>query len=305
MGRRFIIRVLLAVPTLFAVVCLTFFLMRLAPGGPFDREKAIPESIKRQLMAQYQLDGPILTQLYHYLKDIAQGDLRLSTKYRNRSVNEIIAQTLPISASLGGIAFLLALSGGCFFGIWAAYTHNRPPDYILMFLALLGIALPSFVLGPLLIVLFSFKLGWFPVGGWGTLQQVFLPALALSLPYMAYLARMVRVSMLETLNQDYIRTARAKGLAEWRVLYVHALKNASLPVVSYSGPLAANILTGSLVVEEIFKIPGIGPFFVNGVLNRDVFVVGGITLVYSMLLIAFNLVVDLLYGLLDKRIKTA
>ncbi|MBX7158151.1 MAG: ABC transporter permease [Verrucomicrobiae bacterium] len=305
MRRRLIIRVVLAIPTLFAVVCLTFFLMRLAPGGPFDREKAIPESIKRQLMAQYQLDGPVLTQLYYYLKDVARGDLRLSTKYRNRTVNEIISQTLPISACLGGIAFFLALGGGCFFGIWAAYRHNRPSDSILMFLALLGIALPSFVIGPLLIVLFSFKLGWLPVGGWGTVQQVFLPALALSLPYMAYLARMVRVSMLETLNQDYIRTARAKGLAEWRVLYVHALKNAALPVVSYSGPLAANILTGSLVVEEIFKIPGIGPFFVNGVLNRDVFVVGGITLVYSMLLIAFNLVVDLFYGLLDKRIQSA
>ena len=304
MGRRFTIRILLSIPTLVAVVCLTFFLMRLAPGGPFDREKAIPESIKRQLMAQYQLDGPILTQLYHYLKDVARGDLRLSTKYRNRSVNEIISQTLPISVTLGAIAFVLALSGGCFLGIWAAYTHNQPSDYILMFLALLGIALPSFVLGPLFIAFFSFKLGWLPVGGWGNLQQIFLPALALSLPFMAYLARMVRVSMLETLNQDYIRTARAKGLPEWKILYAHALKNAALPVVSYSGPLAANILTGSLVVEEIFKIPGIGPFFVNGVLNRDVFVVGGITLIYSLLLIIFNILVDLVYGLLDKRIKT-
>lgn len=305
MEERFLIRVLLAIPTLIAVVCLTFFLMRLAPGGPFDREKAIPESIKRQLMAQYQLDGSITTQLYYYLKDVARGDLRLSTKYRNRSVNEIISQTLPVSVLLGATAFILALVGGCFFGIWSAYTHNKPPDYILMFLALLGIALPSFVIGPLFISFFSFRLGWLPVGGWGTVQQIFLPALALSLPYMAYLARMVRVSMLETLNQDYIRTARAKGLPEWRVLYTHALKNAALPLVSYSGPLAANILTGSLVVEEIFKIPGIGPFFVNGVLNRDVFVVGGITLVYSLLLIIFNLLVDFVYGWLDKRIKTA
>ncbi len=294
-----------AAPTLLGVVLVTFVLMRLAPGGPFDREKAMPEQIKKQLLSQYKLDGPVPVQFLHYLSDLARGDLRLSTKYRNRSVNEIIAQTLPVSVALGTAAFVIAVVGGCTLGVLAASMHNRMGDWVLGLVALAGISLPSFVLGPLLLLIFCFGLGWLPPGGWGELRQLVLPALALGLPYMAYITRLTRASMLEVLGQDYVRTARAKGLSEGRVLFVHALRNAALPVVSYSGPLAANILTGSLVVEEIFKVPGIGPFFVNGVLNRDVFVVGGITLLYSALLICFNIIVDVTYGILDKRIKIA
>jgi len=281
---------------------MTFCLMRVAPGGPFDKEKEIPPTIKRQLLAQYKLDGPIHVQFWNYLKDVAKGDLRLSTKYRNRTVNELVAETLPVSIMLGGVAFILAVTGGCIAGVGAAVWHNRWPDYALMLVALAGISLPSFVLGPLMIAMFSFWLGWMPVGGWGTMQQLVLPAVALGLPYAAYLARMTRVSMLEILGSDFIRTARAKGLPEKSVLFIHALKNAALPLVSFCGPLAANILTGSLVVEEVFKVPGMGSFFVNGVANRDVFLVGGITLVYSSLLIAFNLLVDVAYGILDKRV---
>ncbi len=300
---RVIRRLLWAIPTLLAVLALTFFLMRAAPGGPFDKEKAIPAHIKQQLMANYKLDGPVHKQFWWYLQDVMRGDLRLSTKYRDRSVNEIVAQTLPVSLTLGVWAFAIAVLGGVAAGAWAAARHNSWTDILLMLGALAGISLPSFVLGPLLAGLFCFWLGWLPVGGWGQPAQLILPALALGLPYMAYVARLVRGSMLEVLGADYIRTARAKGVQEWRTLFLHALRNASLPLVSFCGPLAANILTGSLVIEEVFKIPGLGTFFVNGVLNRDVFLVGGVTLVYSAMLIGFNILVDLLLLALDSRIR--
>ncbi len=305
MIRRIGVRLLLALPTLVAVVCLTFLLIRMAPGGPFDREKAMPEQIKRQLEAQYKLDGTLPEQLGGYLWDVARGDLRLSTQYRNRTVNEIVAQTLPVSMGLGAAAFAVAVLGGTVLGVCAAAGRNRWPDYALMLAALAGISVPSFVVAPLLILVFAFGTGWFPVGGWGAPIQVALPALALGLPYMAYITRLVRTSMLEVLSFDYIRTARAKGLGEGRVLFAHALRNGAMPLVSYSGPLAANILTGSLVVETIFNIPGMGPFFVNSVLNRDMFLAGGVTLVYSALLIAFNIAVDLAYTALDRRIEAA
>ncbi len=303
MSRGIVVRLLGAPFLLLAVASLTFLLMRAAPGGPFDREKQIPEQILRQLEAQYKLDGPIHEQMGRYLWDVARGDLRLSTQYRNRTVNELIAQTLPVSMALGAAAFAIAMCAGSVLGVCAAAAHNRPPDYALMVLALVGVSLPSFILGPLLMLVFSFWLGWFPVGGWGQLRQLWLPALALSLPYVAYITRLVRVSMLEVLGEDYVRTARAKGVSEARVLFVHAFRNAALPLVSYSGPLAAFILTGSLVVETIFNIPGMGPFFVNSVLNRDVFLTGGVTLVYSALLIVLNLLVDVGYVWLDRRIR--
>lgn len=303
MSRGVLMRVLGAPLLLLAVACLTFLLMRAAPGGPFDREKQMPEQILRQLEQKYKLDGPVYDQMGRYLWDVARGDLRLSTQYRNRTVNELIAQTLPVSMMLGATAFAIAVVGGSVLGICAAAAHNRPTDYGLMVLALVGVSLPSFILGPLLMLVFSFWLGWFPVGGWGALRQLWLPAFALSLPYMAYITRLVRVSMLEVLGEDYVRTARAKGVPEGRVLFVHAFRNAALPLVSYSGPLAANILTGSLVVETIFNVPGMGPFFVNSVLNRDVFLTGGVTLLYSALLVAFNLLVDVAYVWLDRRIR--
>jgi ABC-type dipeptide/oligopeptide/nickel transport system permease component len=303
MIQRLLLRLAGTIPTLLVVVAITFLLMRAAPGGPFDGEKAIPAAIKAELLAQYELDGPITRQFTDYLGDILHGDLRLSTKYRNRTVNELIAQTLPVSLALGSAAFVIAVTGGVLLGAWSAARDGTVLGWFLLLLALLGISLPAFVLGPLLVAAFSFGTGWLPVGGWGSPSQWVLPALTLSLPYMAYVARLTRVSMLEVLSQDYIRTAHAKGLTETPVLLKHALRNAALPVVSYCGPLAANILTGSLVVEEVFKVPGMGQFFVNAVLNRDVFLVGGVTLVFSVMLIGFNILVDMAYTWLDPRVR--
>jgi oligopeptide transport system permease protein len=300
---RFIAKRMLGlVVILFCVVSITFFLIRLMPGGPFDRERKLPERIEKALLARYKLDGPILNQYFGYLGDLLHGDLRLSTKYRDRSVNEILADALPVSATLGGIAFLLATVGGVFVGSLAASYQHSWIDRSAMLGALLAISLPSFVIGPLLILIFAIYTQLLPVGGWGTLRSLILPSITLAAPYAAYIARLTRASMLEALTQDFVRTARAKGLPESQVIYKHALKVAILPVVSFLGPLAANLLTGSIVVENIFSIPGAGGFFVNSVLNRDGFLLGGIVIVYCALLVGFNLLVDILYGWLDRRI---
>jgi oligopeptide transport system permease protein len=300
---RFIAKRMLGlVVILFCVVSITFFLIRLMPGGPFDRERKLPERIEKALLARYKLDGPILNQYFGYLGDLLHGDLRLSTKYRDRSVNEILADALPVSATLGGIAFVLATVGGVFVGSLAASHQHSWIDRSAMLGALLAISLPSFVIGPLLILIFAIYTQLLPVGGWGTLRSLILPSITLAAPYAAYIARLTRASMLEALTQDFIRTARAKGLPESQVIYKHALKVAILPVVSFLGPLAANLLTGSIVVENIFSIPGAGGFFVNSVLNRDGFLLGGIVIVYCALLVGFNLLVDILYGWLDRRI---
>jgi len=295
-------RTLGLVVILFCVVSITFFLIRLMPGGPFDRERKLPERIEKALLARYKLDGPILNQYFGYLGDLLHGDLRLSTKYRDRSVNEILADALPVSATLGGIAFVLATVGGVFVGSLAASHQHSWIDRSAMLGALLAISLPSFVMGPLLILIFAIYTQLLPVGGWGTLRSLILPSITLAAPYAAYIARLTRASMLEALTQDFVRTARAKGLPESQVIYKHALKVAILPVVSFLGPLAANLLTGSIVVENIFSIPGAGGFFVNSVLNRDGFLLGGIVIVYCALLVGFNLLVDILYGWLDRRI---
>jgi len=300
---RFIAKRMLGlVVILFCVVSITFFLIRLMPGGPFDRERKLPERIEKALLARYKLDGPILNQYFGYLGDLLHGDLRLSTKYRDRSVNEILADALPVSATLGGIAFVLATVGGVFVGSLAASHQHSWIDRSAMLGALLAISLPSFVMGPLLILIFAIYTQLLPVGGWGTLRSLILPSITLAAPYAAYIARLTRASMLEALTQDFVRTARAKGLPESQVIYKHALKVAILPVVSFLGPLAANLLTGSIVVENIFSIPGAGGFFVNSVLNRDGFLLGGIVIVYCALLVGFNLLVDILYGWLDRRI---
>ncbi|MBV8376027.1 MAG: ABC transporter permease [Verrucomicrobia bacterium] len=288
---------------LFCVVTITFFLVRLMPGGPFDRERKLPEHIEKQLLAKYKLDGPLFEQYVNYLGDLLHGDLRLSTKYRSRSVNEILADSLPVSGLLGGIAFCLATFGGVVLGSLAAAKQHTWVDRSAMLAALFAVSLPSFVLGPLLVLVFAISWPVFPVGGWGNLQSLVLPSITLAAPYAAYIARLTRSSMLEVLTQDYIRTARAKGLSNTRVIYKHALRVAILPVVSFLGPLAANLLTGSIVVESIFSIPGTGGFFVNSVLNRDGFLLAGVVIVYCSLLVVFNLVVDLLYGLLDRRIS--
>jgi oligopeptide transport system permease protein len=287
---------------LFCVVTLTFLLVRLAPGGPFDRERKIPPQIERQLLAKYQLDGPLWQQYVGYLGDLVRGDLRLSTKYRNRSVNELLAQALPVSITLGAAAFLIATSVGIWLGCWAAVRRHTWIDAGAMFLALLAISIPTFVVGPVLILIFALKLRWLPVGGWDSWTALLLPAITLSGPYIAYIARLMRASMADVLHQDFIRTARAKGLRNARIVYLHALKVSVLPVVSFLGPLAANLLTGSIVVEAIFNIPGAGGFFVNSIQNRDGFLLGGVVIVYCALLVGMNLLVDIAYTLLDRRI---
>jgi oligopeptide transport system permease protein len=296
-------RVISLLFVLFCVVSITFLLIRLAPGGPFDRERKIPPQIEKELMAKYKLDGTLWEQYRGYMWDLLHGDLRLSTKYRNRSVDELLAQSLPVSGTLGAVAFLIATAGGIWVGAYAAVRHDTPADTWAMLGALLAISIPTFVIGPLLILIFALKLNWLPVGGWGGVSYLILPAITLAGPYVAYIARLMRTSMLEVLGLDFIRTARAKGLPDSRIVFKHALKVAILPVVSFLGPLAANLLTGSIVVESIFNIPGAGGFFVNSIQNRDGFLLGGVVIVYCALLVFMNLVVDLIYMALDRRIR--
>ena len=303
MGLSLLRRLGSMVLVLFCVVSITFILIRLSPGGPFDGERKIPPAIEQQLLAKYKLDGTLWEQYSGYMGDLIRGDLRLSTKYRNRSVNEILAQTLPVTLCLGGVAFLLASFGGIWLGTMAAMHQHTWRDYGAMFLALAAISLPAYIIGPLLILVFGLDLHWLPVGGWGSWQELILPSITLAAPAMAAIARLMRGSMVETLQQDFVRTARAKGLRESVVVYRHALRIAVLPVVSYLGPLAAHLLTGSIIVETIFHIPGAGGFFVNSILNRDGFLLGGMVIVYCVLLVLFNLLVDFTYGLLDRRIR--
>jgi ABC-type dipeptide/oligopeptide/nickel transport system permease component len=288
---------------LFCVITLTFFLVRLSPGGPFSRDRKISPAIEKQLLARYNLDGTLWQQYSGYIGDLLHGDLRLSTKYRDRSVNELIADGLPVSGTLGVAAFLLATVLGVTLGSAAAVRHHTASDTLSMLCALALISIPTFVIGPILVFVFGLKLGWLPVGGWSSWKSLILPAITLAGPYIAYIARLQRSSMLEVLGQDFVRTARAKGLGESSVIYRHALKVAVLPVVSFLGPLAANLLTGSIVVETIFNIPGMGGYFINSILNRDVFLLSGVVIVYCTLLVALNLVVDVAYTWLDRRIK--
>jgi oligopeptide transport system permease protein len=300
----FIVRRLVSlVFVVFCVVTITFFLGRLSPGGPFDRERVPPPWIQQRQLEKYKLSGTFWQQYVSYMADVERGNLRVSFRYRNRTVNELLVQTLPVTVTLGAAAFLIATMAGVWLGCWAAVRHRTAIDTGAMLAALLAISVPSFVTGPLFILIFALKLRWLPVGGWGSWPCIVLPAITLAGPYVGYIARLMRTSMLEVLGQDFVRTARAKGLAESRVIYKHAIKVAMLPVVSFLGPLAANLLTGSIVVETIFSIPGAGGFFVNSVLNKDMFLLCGVTIVYCALLVAMNLVVDIAYTYLDKRIK--
>ena len=296
-------RVVAMCGVLFCVLTLTFLLLRLSPGGPFTRERKLPAVIERQLMAKYRLDGPLWQQYADYLADVVRGDLRLSTKYRDRPVKELLEQSLPVSACLGGTAFVLSVVAGVWLGSIAAIRRGKLADTFSMLLALGLISVPTFVTGPVFVLWFALHLGWLPAGGWSSPASLWLPALALAGPATASIARLTRTSLLETLEAPFLRTARAKGVSEGRLLYVHALKIALLPVVSYLGPLAANLLTGSIVVESIFNLPGTGSFFVNAILNRDVFLLGGVVLIYCVLLVGMNLLVDLAYSWLDPRIR--
>jgi oligopeptide transport system permease protein len=295
-------RLLLSIPVLFIVVTLTFFLVRSAPGNPFTTEKKIPKEIMEQLQAQYDLKGSIGHQYAQYMWKVAHGDLSISTQYRNRTVNEIIGQSLPVSMVLGMLAYVMALTAGVTLGGLAAVRHHRAGDRVVVLLALLGISVPNFVLALLVIRVFAIDLHLLPVAGWGSLDQIVLPAFCLAVPFVASITRLTRGSLLEVLRLDYIRTARAKGLSESAVLFRHALKVAVLPVIGYSGPAIAGILTGSIIVETIFGIPGIGPFFVNSVLNRDPFMTCGVVLVFGLFLILCNLIADILYFVVDRRV---
>lgn len=303
---RYLFRRLLgAIPTLFIIITVTFFMVRLAPGGPFDQEQALPEQIEANLEAAYGLDQPLLVQYGRYLRGLLHGDFGPSFRYRDFTVTELIAQGLPISLTLGIAALVLATLIGIPLGAVAAVQKNRPVDHVLMFLAVIGIAVPSFVIAPLLALIFGIRLGWLPVAGWesGSVSNVILPVVALALPLIAFISRLMRASLLEVLTSNYIRTARAKGMPERVVVLRHALKPALLPVVSYLGPAAAAVLTGSLVVETIFNLPGMGSYLVQGALNRDYLLVLGAVIVYASLTLALNLVVDLIYGALDPRVR--
>jgi len=298
-------RLLGAIPTLFVIVTLSFFLMRLAPGGPFDQEQRLPPEIEANLQAAYGLDQPILVQYGRYLAGLVRGDFGPSFKYRDFTVTELIADGLPISLALGISAILLALLVGIPLGSVAALRKNAWPDRASMLIAVIGLSIPGFVIAPLLAWLFGLYLQWLPVAGWeeGKLSDAVLPVLALSLPVIAVVARLMRASLLEVLNQDFVRSARARGLSQWRTLIHHAMKPALLPVVSYLGPATAAVLTGSLVVETIFGIPGMGRYLVQGALNRDYTLVLGMVIVFAALTLLLNLIVDLLYGWLDPRVR--
>ncbi len=300
----FLKRLFFAIPLLLVISALAFALVHLAPGGPFDRERApaSPE-IERALKAKYHLDEPVWKQYFRYLGDLAHGDFGVSLKYRNHTVNDIIAQGLPVSMLLGALAFGFAMGVGLPVGFFTAARRGRWPDYAGSFLATLVVCVPGFVVAPFLILIFSIKLHWFPVGLWETPWHMILPPVALGLFFAGKVARLFREGMLSAMQSEFITAARAKGLGENRLLLKHAFRIAVLPVVSYSGPMLADLLTGSFVIENIFQIPGIGVFLVNSSLNRDYTVVVSLSLLYALLLIGLNLMVDFAYTLLDPRVK--
>ncbi len=304
MGLKYILgRLAVMVPVFFLVVTVVFFMIRFAPGGPFSSERAVPPEVLENLNAKYHLDEPLFKQYLRYLNDLLHLDLGPSFKHANRTVNEIIADALPVSAELGMWSLLCALIIGVFSGAIAAMRPNTIFDYFFMTSSTLGICLPTFVTGPLLVLVFSLWLGWFPVAGWDTWQDRVLPSLTLGFAYAAYISRLTRGGLIEILSQDFIRTARAKGVPEKQVLFKHSLRGGMLPVVSYLGPALAGIITGALVTESIFSIPGLGRFFIDSALNRDYTVVMGTALVYFLLIFICNFFVDIVYVLLDPRVR--
>lgn len=285
------------------IITVTFFLMHSIPGGPFTEEKAVPPEVAKNIEARYHFNDPLFKQYWDYLKRAARLDLGPSFKYPGRTVNDLINDGFPISASIGIIAILVALGLGIPAGILSALRHNRWQDNLVMFVAIVGVSAPSFIMATLLQFIFAFKLRWLPAALWGTPKHIVLPVLALSALPLAFFARLIRSSMLEVLSQDYIRTARSKGLGEAAVVIGHVLKNALIPLITVLGPMIANLLTGTFIIERIFAIPGLGRHFVNSIYNRDYTVILGLTVFYALLLLAMNLVVDITYALIDPRIK--
>lgn len=305
---RFIIRRLISlIPTLFLIVTFSFFIMKVAPGGPFSAERNPPPEVLANINKVYHLDEPLPKQYVRYLGNMLRGDLGPSFRYKDYTVNDLIGNTMPNSLILGITALCSALFFGLLVGLVSAVKRNSIADYASMSVAVIGISIPLFVVGPLLMLLFAVKLKWLPTSGWITgrqgLKTLIMPALALSLPYFAYIARLSRASVLEVLRSDYIRTAYAKGLSYPVVLFKHALKGALLPVISYLGPAFAGIITGSVVIEKIFLVPGLGTFFVQSALNRDYTLIMGTVVMYSIILILMNFVVDILYAVIDPRIS--
>ncbi len=294
-----------AIPVLFAIVTVTFFLVRLAPGGPFDNEKDIPDAIQQRIEAYYNLDGSLWDQYTAYLGGLVKGDLGPSYTLETFTVQEIIATSFPVSAELGFYALLVALAIGLTSGLVASLRPNTLTDYTPMSLAMIGICVPNFVLGPLLLLIFGLWLGWFPVSGWNSAAAKVLPSITLGAMYAAYVARLTRGGMLEVLSNDFIRTARAKGLSEPRVILRHAFRGGIAPVVAYMGPAVAGMLTGSFVVETVFFIPGLGKTFVDSAFDRDYTMILGTVLFYAALIIVLNLISDLLQVWLDPRLRDA
>lgn len=305
MLRFALLRILGAIPTLFVVIAAAFLLVHTAPGGPFDSERVLPPEIEKNIRAAYHLDEPLPQQFARYIKGVLKGDLGPSFSRREYTVSEIISDAWPITFLLGAVAFIVALSLGIVFGLAAALRRNTVVDRVLSGLAMTGISVPVFVFAPVLVLLFAVHLGWLPAsfsGGSGA-GRFILPVIALALPQLAYIARLFRASMIEVMESDFIRAARAQGLRTVTIVRHHAMKPALLPVLSYLGPAIAAVLTGSVVVEQIFGIPGLGQHFVNGALNRDYTLVLGLVIFYAALIITLNLVVDLMYGFLDPRIR--
>ena len=297
-------RLLQAVPVLIIVITATFFIVHAAPGGPFSADKAVPPEVIKALEAQYKLDQPVWRQYLGYLEDIAQGDFGPSFKYPGRSVNELIMAGLPITAELAFYAMIIAILIGVLSGVGAAMRPNTLQDYVPMTLAMIGICMPSFLLGPLLVLVFGIQLELLPVSGWGDIPgDKILPSITLGTGYAAFIARLSRGGMLEILSQDYIRTARAKGLRETTVIIKHALRGGLIPVVAFLGPAFAGLLAGSFVVETIFQIPGIGRFYVQAAFNRDYTLILGMTIFLSTLIIIFNLISDLISIWLNPKLR--
>ncbi|WP_318487018.1 oligopeptide ABC transporter permease OppB [Photobacterium leiognathi] len=298
-------RILEAIPTLLVLITISFFLMRFAPGNPFSSDRPLPPEVMANIEAKYGLDKPVFEQYTTYLGNIVQGDFGPSFKYKDFTVNELVAKALPVSAKIGFFAFIFALVMGVTVGTIAALKQNTWLDYTIMSTAMAGVVMPSFILAPVLIYIFSIKLQWLPAGGWqdGSTKFILLPMFGMALLYVATFARITRGNMIETLNSNFIRTARAKGLSYPYIVIKHALKPALLPVVSYMGPAFVGIITGSVVIETIFGLPGIGKLFVNAAFNRDYSLVLGITILIGSLTIIFNAIVDIVLATIDPKIR--
>lgn len=298
-------RLLVAIPTLLLVITVAFFMMRAAPGSPFVNERQLSPQIEAVVMAKFGMDKPLHEQYFDYLAGVVKGDFGPSLKYRDKSVLDILSENYMVSLILGGVSILLAAVVGMSLGVIAALRQNKIADYFTMGVAILGVCIPTFVTAPLLVLVFASKLGWLPTAGWngGAVANLILPITVLALPQIAIISRLTRAGMIEVLRSNYIRTARSKGLPESLIVRKHALRAAILPLVSYLGPAAAGLLTGSLVVEKIFNLPGLGKFFVISALQRDYTVVMGMVIVYALLILVLNLIADIIYAALDPRVR--